>query len=169
MSKTINGQDLMVFVQKDGKYTAVAFATNHTLDVSMEQIDASTKDNGNGYWSNSEPGMMSWSITTENLMSDDGSNGYDYNGLFSIMLKRETVDVCFGLKSSLNGEDVTNDGSFNAPTSGWTPDETNCYTGKAYITSLSVTATNGEKATYNATFTGAGALILKGAGIKKKS
>lgn len=166
---TINGQDLMVFVNDGSSYKAIAFATNHTLDVSMEQIDSSTKDNGNGYWSNSEPGMMSWSMTTENLMSDSGENGYDYNALFSLMLERKTVKVVFGLQGNNQSFDIKDENSFNAPSTGWTPDETNCYVGEAYITSLSVTATNGEKATYNATFTGAGSLTMKGSGIKKKA
>lgn len=167
---TINGQDLMVFVKDgDNSYKSIAFATNHTLDVSMEQIDASTKDNGNGYWSNSEPGMMSWSMTTENLMADDGINGLDYNALFEIMLKRETVEVYFSLQTNNQNFNIKDQNTFEAPTSGWTYDKDNNYHGKAYITSLSVTATNGEKATYNATFTGAGALIQSGDGIKKKA
>lgn len=161
---TINGQDLMVFVKgTDGKYKSIAYATNHTLDVSMEQIDASTKDNGVGYWSNSEPGMMSWSMTTENLMSDSGENGYDYNALFELMLKRETVEVCFGLQN--NGTHSI-ESEYQAPSDGWEV-STGYYHGKAFITSLSVTATNGEKATYSATFTGAGALLLQKPGIKK--
>ena len=161
---TINGQDLMVFVKEStGNYKSIAFATNHTLDVSMEQIDASTKDNGVGYWSNSEPGMMSWSMTTENLMSDSGENGYDYNQLFKLMLERKTVEVCFGLQS--NGTHDINT-EYQAPPTGWTVSE-GYYHGKAFITSLSVTATNGEKATYSATFTGAGALLLQEPGIKK--
>ena len=165
---TLNGQDLMVFVKSGSTFKSIAYATNHTLDVSMEQIDASTKDNGVGYWSNSEPGMMSWSMSTENLMSDTAENGLSYNALFEIMLKRETVDVVFSLQT--NNVDYTKklNEEFKAPTAGWTSDATNNYQGKAYITSLSVTATNGQKATYTATFTGAGALLKMGAGIEKK-
>lgn len=165
---TLNGSDLMVFVKNGTTYNSVAFATSHTLDVSMEQVDASTKDNGNGYWSNSEPGMMNWSMNTENLMSDTAENGLSYNALFELMLKRETVDVVFSLQTNNIDYASKLDTEFEVPSTGWTHDTTNNYHGKAYITSLSVTATNGEKATYSATFTGAGALLKAGAGIEKK-
>ena len=166
---TLNGQDLMVFVKNGDSYSSVAFATNHTLDVNMEQIDASTKDNGVGYWSNSEPGLMSWSMSTENLMSDSAENGLSYNALFELMLKRETVEVYFSLQTN-NVDYASKLGEeFTVPNTGWTYDNTNNYHGKAYITSLSVTATNGQKATYTATFTGAGALLKAGSGIQKKT
>ena len=166
---TLQGQDLMVFVKDGSGYKSIAFATNHTLEVSMEQIDASTKDNGVGYWSNSEPGLMSWSMSTENLMSDTAENGLSYNALFEIMLKRSTVDVVFSLQT--NNIDFANklNEEFTVPSTGWNYDATNNYQGKAYITSLNVTATNGQKATYTATFTGAGALLKMGKGIEKKT
>lgn len=165
---TISGQDLMVFVKEGTTYNSIAFATSHTLDVNMEQVDASTKDSGNGYWQNSEPGMMSWSMSTENLMSDIAEHGLSYNALFELMLKRQTVDVVFSLQTNNIDYATKLDTEFEVPSTGWTCDASNNYHGKAYITALSVTATNGEKATYSATFTGAGALLKAGAGIEKK-
>lgn len=166
---TLQGQDLMVFVKNGESYNSIAYATSHTLDVSMDQTDTSTKDNGVGYWSNSEPGLMSWTMSTENLMSDTAENGLSYNSLFEIMLKRQTVDVVFSLQTNNTDYEGKIDQEFEVPSTGWTPDTTNNYHGKAYITSLSVTATNGEKASYSATFTGAGALLKAGQGIQKKN
>lgn len=166
---TLNGSDLMVFVNNGTKLQSIAYATNHTLSVDMATTDTSTKDNGNGLWQNSEPGMMSWSMTTENLMSDSAQNGHSFNSLFDIMLKRQTVEVAFALQT--NNIDYQNklDTVFEAPSDGWTADTVNQYHGKCYITSLQVTATNGEKATYTATFTGAGNLQKTGNGIQKKT
>ena len=166
---TLNGSDLMVFVKSGNGYKSVAYATNHTLNVTMNQIDTSTKDNGQGFWANSEPGLMNWEMTTENLMNDSGDdNGLSFNSLFDIMLKRETVDVVFSLETNNQDFDSKANNEFDVPTGGWTSDSSNNYHGKVYITSLSCTATNGEKANYSATFTGAGPLLKTGDGIKKK-
>lgn len=42
----LNGSDLMVFVKNGASYNSVAYATSHSLDISMDQTDISTKDNG---------------------------------------------------------------------------------------------------------------------------
>lgn len=165
---TLNGSDLMVFVKDGTTYKSIAYATNHSLDVNMESMDSSTKDSGNGYWQNQEPGMMSWSMSTENLMSDTAEHGLSYNDLFELMLKRETLEVYFSLQTNNIDYAQKLGEEFEVPSTGWTYDSTNNYHGKAYITSLSVTATNGEKCTYSATFTGAGALLKTGNGIEKK-
>ena len=159
----------MVFVNNGTKLQSIAYATNHTLEVSMNTTDTSTKDNGNGLWQNSEPGMMSWSMSTENLMSDSAQNGLSFNSLFDIMLKRQTVEVAFALQTNNIDYAGKLDTVFEAPSDGWTPDTANQYHGKCYITSLNITATNGEKATYTATFTGAGNLQKTGNGIQKKT
>ena len=166
---TILGQDLMVFVDVSTtdtpNYKSIAYATNHTLEVSMEQIDSTTKDNAGGYWSSSEPGMMSWSMSTENLMNAEGKNGEDFNGLFDIMLKRKTVKVVFALQNNTLDYDKKAEEGFQVDENGWKPNPKNYYVGEAYITSLNVTATNQEKASYTATFTGAGSLKKQGNGI----
>lgn len=165
----LNGSDLMVFVNNGTSYNSIAYATSHTLDVSMDSTDISTKDNGNGIWQNSEPGMMSWSMSTENLMCDVAEHGMNINDLFDLMLKRTPVDVVFSLQTNNIDYASKIDTEFVCPDSGWTKDDTNNYHGKAYITSLSITANNGEKATCSATFTGAGGLMKAGAGIQKKT
>lgn len=162
------GQDLMVFVNDGTNYKSVAYATSHTLDISMDQTDISTKDAGSGIWQCSEPGMMSWSMTTDNLMADSAENGLSANDIFDLMLKRKTVDVVFSLQTNNIDYETKINEEFQVPSTGWTYDDKNHYHGKAYITSLSITANNGEKASFNATFTGAGTLMKEGTGIQKK-
>lgn len=43
---TLNGSDLMVFAKINGKYQSIAYATSHSLSVTRETVDSSTKDNG---------------------------------------------------------------------------------------------------------------------------
>lgn len=156
----------MVFVKKDGAYKSIAFSKSSTLDVSMNLIDASTKDSGNGMWQNQEPGLASWTVQTDNLMSDKGENGASFNDLMDAFLKREPVELVFGLQTNSPDYSAKLDTPFTAPEGGWTPDTQNHIGGNALITSLNVTAQNGEYATMSATFTGCGNLQKKGNGIQ---
>lgn len=161
----IQGADLMVFAKKNDKLQSIAFATSHTLDVTMNTKDTSTKDNGNGIWQNSEAGLMSWTMQTDNLMSDVSENGLSMNDLFEMMLTRKPVEVAFALQGNNTDYSAKLDEEFTAPTEGWTPDTKNQYHGKALITSLNVTAQNGETAKASATFAGCGNLMKMGGGI----
>lgn len=162
---TLNGSDLMLFIKKSDKMQSIAYATSHTLDLSMDTKDVSTKDNGAGRWQNYEAGLQSWTVSTENLMSDSAENGLSFNDLFDIYLNRTTVDVAFALQADYTDLTTKENESWDAPTTGWTP-STNQYHGKAIITSLSVSAQNGEKATYSCTLQGCGNLMKAGNGIQ---
>ena len=56
MSRKIKGQELMLFVSG----SSIAYATNHTLNVSAELADVSNKDEGSGDWKVQEVKQMSW-------------------------------------------------------------------------------------------------------------
>lgn len=163
---TINGSDLMVFAKKGDQLQSIAYATSHQLNVTMNTKDTSTKDNGNGMWQNSEPGLASWTLQSDNLMSDAAENGLSMNDLFDMFLNRVPVDVAFSLQTNNPDYSTKLDQEFTAPETGWTPDAANQYRGKALITSLNVTAQNGEKATASVTFTGCGNLQKVGKGIQ---
>lgn len=149
--KIISGDDLMLF---DGKGKSIAFATSHSLSISVDLESISHKDVG--IWADSTPGKINWEITTENMYSQA-----DFDDLFVAMTNKTALTVWFGLKSGYEGSanysqgatvNITDDGS-------WSPDTTaNLYTGKVYLTSLEVSAATGEKATFSATFTGSGAI-----------
>lgn len=163
---TLNGSDLMLFVERNNKKQSIAYATSHSLEINMDTRDTSTKDNGNGIWQNAEPGMMSWSTSSENLCCLDDPHGLGYNDLVEIMLKREPIEIVFALQSSITDYTDKIDKEFEVPADGWKYDATNNYHGKAIITSLSLTAQNGEKANYSVNLQGTGALLKAGAGIK---
>lgn len=139
MSK-IKGGDMMLFI--GGK--SIAYATSHTLTINADTSDTSNKDEGGGGWRSEEVNILSWEATTENLMGDGEGNTYE--SLVAMMLAKQPINAVFGEKSS----DAT-----DVPTGGWTGSG---FSGKVIITSIEINATNGEIATFSATFTGHGAL-----------
>lgn len=143
------GSDLMCFINKK----SIALATNHTLEISAETISCSTKDNGGGEWETSEAGLLSYTISTENLIGDE-RNGAGYDDLFDILIKKQPIDIIFGLKST-----IADRGTFyEVSEGGWDPKANSGYSGRVILTSLSLNAPNGDHATMSATFTGTGAL-----------
>ena len=139
MSKKIKGQELMLFV--NGK--SIAYATNHTLNLSAELADVSNKDEGSGDWKVQEVKQMSWEATTENLYSVDG-----YNSLFTLMTAKTPITAVFAPKTETD---------INVPSGGtWTASVG--YTGQVIINSISVNAQVGDYATFTVNFTGVGAL-----------
>ena len=139
MSKKIKGQELMLFV--NGK--SIAYATNHTLNLSAELADVSNKDEGSGDWKVQEVKQMSWEATTENLYSVDG-----YSSLFTLMTAKTPITAVFATKA---------ESDINVPSGGtWTASDG--YTGQVIINSISVNAQVGDYATFTVNFTGVGAL-----------
>lgn len=150
----IQGGDLMIFYK--GK--SIAYATNHTLEISSEMSDTSNKDEGSGKWASSEVKQLSWTITSENLYSVDGK-GSNFSDLFASMVSHEKLSVFFAMKAP---DEMTRT---EVPNTGWSPNTGESvgdvwWEGHAYITSLNLNAPNGEYATYTATFTGVGSLIM---------
>lgn len=147
----IPGADLMLFV--GGK--SVGHATNHTLSITTETTDISSKDIAAGKWTAAKAVRSSWEATTENLYSLTWAKGNMYGDLFD-MIGTE-VALVFSLSSTAD-EDGEIAGVADAPTGGWTPGSKPYLVGNAVITSLELNAPNGDNATFTATFTGTGAL-----------
>ena len=149
----IKGGDMMLFV--GGK--SIGYATNHTLSINADTKETSTKDSG-GKWQTSEVGVLSWTATSENLMSND-QQGVGYQELAAYMMARTPITGVFTLEG--NSTDLDTNKLDNVPTGGWTPDnDTPTLTGQMIITSVELNAPNGENATFTVNFTGTGALTL---------
>lgn len=141
-AKVLNGKDFMVFVNTK----ATALATSHRLSLNAETSDSASKDDG--MWDEAIITKLSWEASTEALVSaEEGVDSYDT--LFDLMLACEQVDIVLGIPTN-----ITNDG---VPEAGWTA-PTKGYTGKALITSLERTDSNGSNSTMTATFRGVGKL-----------
>lgn len=152
----IKGSDLMLFVkQPNGEVKSLAFATNHTLSISGETADISTKDHG--LYGATEVTRINWSITTDNLYTVS-----TFNELYNRMKLRQTVEVYFCLKTPAERQGTPATVNLEGDIyDSWTPTSTtgeDGYYGRAYITSLDANAASGENATFSATFSGVGAL-----------
>ena len=145
----IKGGHLMVFVNS----TPIAFATSHTFNKTLNTQEISTKDHGD--FAAILPQNISWEITTENLYSLT-----DYQTLNNTFKNKQEVTVAFG--ESTYSQSTTQEGIVGvAQATNWALGSF-YESGKAYITSLNVTAGAGENATFSATFTGNGALSTTG-------
>lgn len=167
--KLIKGDDLMLFNNATGK--SYAYATTHTLTITADTADTSSKDHG--VWTGNEVAKISWEITSENLYTSEG-----FDSLFDDMIARKPIDVAFGLKQQGAPDSTVADGDY----ANWTPEykadatgeptaptadttTSKMYMGKVYITSLTANANTGENATYSVTLTGTGS-IKHAAGAK---
>lgn len=140
MKNYIKGDELMVF--NDSK--SLAHAKSHTLSLTTNEIDISSKDYG--YWEASEAGTLAWEITSENLYTED------YDALFTAWVGKTSLPIVFGFAASYDGNGL-------GSSTEWAPDTAKKrYSGNAIITNLQVNANNGEIATYSVTFKGVGAL-----------
>lgn len=155
----IKGGDMMLFV--NGK--SIGYATNHTLSINADTKETSTKDSG-GKWQTSEVGILSWTATSENLMSND-QEGSGYKELIQLMLNRTVITGHFDLEG--NSPNLDSGKYDNVPSGGWSPRAiaataySKGYVGNMIITSIELNAPNGENATFTVNFTGVGALTRK--------
>lgn len=155
----IKGGDMMLFV--NGK--SIGYATNHTLSINADTKETSTKDSG-GKWQTSEVGVLSWTASSENLMSND-QEGNGYKNLVKLMIDRTVITGHFDLEG--NSPNLDADKYDNVPKGGWTPRAiaataySKGYVGSMIITSIELNAPNGENATFTVNFTGTGALTPK--------
>lgn len=152
----INGSDLMLFV--NGK--TVAFATNHTLNISADTSEATNKDIKGG-WTSATIRKLSWTASTENLYAEVGA-GNTYATLFDIMIKKKPVDLVFTVSDSISSYEQ--EGDYLTDT-GWSYDKDQftgtIYKGKAILTSLDANAPDGDNATFTAEFTGVSELTTE--------
>ena len=144
-SDIIKGGHLMVFLNG----SPIAFATSHSLSKTLNTQQISTKDHGDT--AAVLPQNISWEITTENLYSLAG-----YQALNTAFNTMQEVTIYFGETSYSQNTAQTSIVGVNGATE-WTTGGFG-ETGKAYITSLQVTAAAGDNATFSATFTGNGSL-----------
>lgn len=145
----IKGGHLMVFVNN----TPIAFATSHSFSKTLNTQEISTKDHGD--YAAVLPQNISWEITTENLYSLT-----DYQTLNNTFNQKQEVTVAFG--ESTYSQSSTQEGIVGVQgATNWALGSF-YESGKAYITSLQVTAGAGENATFSATFTGNGSITATG-------
>lgn len=151
--KIQNGSDIMLFQWNGSSYTSIAHGTSHSLSLSTQTETINSKDYGK--FGATEVSQITWEISADHLYTTDG-----FDAFYSYMMADTTsnpsanqMKVVFGLKAS--GADAV-----NTETTGdgnWTPSTTAyLYAGDCTVSSLSINADAGSKATVSATLSGIG-------------
>lgn len=141
-TKYIKGGDLMLFEKGTGStYTAFAFAKSHSLQIDADSLEVSSKDSGK--WKEFLTTKLSWTINAEHLYTEE-----NYNSMMDKLIARQPIEVMFAICTNANDEEK--------PAEGWTAGAG--WKGSAVITSVSVSANDGEIATYSITLQGASPL-----------
>lgn len=138
----IFGEELQLFL--DGK--SIAKAKTHTLTITSDTIDVSSKDDG--FYGASIPGKINWEIAAENIYTEKA-----FDELYTKAQARQVFEVVFGRVANYDTEGL-------GEKANWTPDSAKhtTYTGKVTLTNMTLNANNGEVTSFSATLKGVGAL-----------
>ena len=141
----ILGDELFIYINvstgETEDWQPLAYSTTCSLNLTSDTIDASNKMAG--VWTAALPGKLSWTISTEALMSTSAT-GYDY--FYSKLVAREPFKIRFGQVTDLKKLDFSQDESKTY------------YEGEAYCSSCNLNADNGAVCTMSVEFTGNGEL-----------
>lgn len=145
--KVIRGKDIIFFTKVGEVVTPVAFATSVKLDIKASTREIKSKDN-EGDWAVRLGDKLDYSVSGDGLMAMNltGSvNGTDT--LFAKLIAKQPIDFVIGSKTG------------TSPL--WTVDAaTASFSGKVILTSLSISAGEGDNATYSFGGDAAGPLTL---------
>ena len=122
----IFGEELQLFL--GGK--SIAKAKTHTLTITSDTIDVSSKDDG--FYGASIPGKINWEISAENIYTEKA-----FDELYAKAQARQVFEVVFGRVANYNVEGL---GELDA----WTPDTVKhtTYTGKVTLTNMTLNTNN---------------------------
>lgn len=155
MGKIVLGEKVQLWVKdKSGATpTCLAMATSLSVEISADATDISSKDSGR--WSSSLLGKISWTASASNLFTVA-----DYSKLIDVMVANTPIEIVFATVK--NYDTVTSgttdsEGIFTNTPTVWESND-DMYHGKVIVNSISLSANNGEVATYDVSFTGVGAL-----------
>lgn len=153
--KILMGEKVQLWVKdKSGATpTCLAMATSLSVEISADATDISSKDSGR--WSSSLLGKISWTASASNLFTVA-----DYSKLIDVMVANTPIEIVFATVK--NYDTVTSgttdsEGMFTNTPTVWESND-DMYHGKVIVNSISLSANNGEVATYDVSFTGVGAL-----------
>lgn len=144
----IKGSKLMLFIDDNGTYKPVGFATSHSIQFTTNTTEILTKDHGD--FPSQVVQSIGWTVSAENFYSDLGEATY-----LAILKSKQPVLIKFAEASNYSN-DTTEKGVIDTNEE-WTVDAGHVIaSGKALITDFSVNAPAGDNATMSVTFTGIG-------------
>ena len=142
--KILKGDQIQLWDYNNG---TLAYATSHTLTLTGNTTDTSSKDHG--WWTATSVGSLTWEITAECLYTYS-----DFDLLFNKMIHNEKIHLVWSEVDNYDPNGLTTTGG---NVQKWNYSH-KYYSGYAIITSINANANTGENATYSVTFTGAGTL-----------
>jgi len=129
-STKINATNLLVYAAG----TAIGASKGATLSIDSDVIDVTTKDSAG--WREILPGLRSWSISVEALLTFDESPKRPYDYLYDALVNRTKIAVKFS--TEVSGDDK--------------------FFGDVYVTSAPIEAPMEDAMAYSITLEGTGAL-----------
>ena len=155
MGKIVLGEKVQLWVKdKSGATpTCLAMATSLSVEISADATDISSKDSGR--WSSSLLGKISWTASASNLFTVA-----DYSKLIDVMVANTPIEIVFATVKNYDtviSGTTDSEGIFTSTPTVWESND-DMYHGKVIVNSISLSANNGEVATYDVSFTGVGAL-----------
>ncbi len=138
----ITGDKLMMFAANGADVLPVAFGTSCNIDMSADTVDTSNKMSGN--WKEYLTGQLGWTVSCDSLLSMTVGH-LSFNTLKKLMADRTPIEVVIAKAvADVAAGDFTKGDEY--------------VKGNAIITSLSMTASNGEICTSSVTLQGTGEL-----------
>lgn len=153
------GSALQLFINDGSTYdVCIGFATSHTLSITTNTNELSTKDHGD--YPAVLPTTITWEVTAENVYATTSMAK-----LLGYVKNRTQVTVKFAEVGNYSQKDGAY--SYEAVEPGIIDQSKHSWEigkiigqGKAYITSYSINAAAGDNASISCTFTGSGALDI---------
>ena len=137
----IKGNDLILFIQKDGKYKAYAYSTTCEIDIQADTIEVGSPDTGQ--WVKKKKRKKNWRLSSGYLMSDSK----DFPELFQMLIENNEISVLLGTVEThmmtVNARD-------------YIPDELLMIKGVGMITRMTVTGRKGDFVTMSVEIEGNG-------------
>lgn len=139
----VKGNDLILFVQKDGEYKAIAYSTTCEIDMQADTIDIGSPDTGQ--WKRRKKRRKSWNVSSGHLVSSKKQT----SEIFNFFLNDEPVAMMLGTVAphaeTMSADDYTPDGRLQM-------------SGEALLTRVTITARKGDYVTMSVELTGSGEL-----------
>ena len=142
----IRGNDLILFIRKEGEYKALAYSTTCEIDIQAGTIEVGSPDTGQ--WTRKKKKRKSWRASSGYLISDS----VDVTDVFKTLVENESVSLMIGTVEShalsVIADEYVADGRLTMK-------------GDGIITRLTITGKRGDFVTMSIDIEGVGALDIK--------
>ena len=141
----IKGNDLILFIQKDGKYKAYAYSTTCEIDIQADTIEVGSPDTGQ--WVKKKKRKKNWRLSSGYLISE----GAETSELFKTLIDNNPVMITLGSvrphADVMDANDYVTDGRLTIQ-------------GEGMLTRMTITGRKGDFVTMSIEVEGSGGLAV---------